>query len=479
MGLIDLYGCSVDLNIDGVTLQSLSKSGSHFVERVSVTTGLFHLYQLEVELNPPLEEAVRMLQSGYLGIGFSVETTSEDAGVQGGVNKLQHVANQASGVVNKVKSLAGNFGFGGGDSLDIDKKPEQESTSVKMRRINVRINYGGKSSGWFRGILLAPQIEVGLEGFTIKLNGVGYLFQKTKQQDPRVLSGKGTSIVRELLGDGDYANVQMDSLAEEAINGVVNEDQINHDKNDYDMATEIIKKANCIMTYDTAPTDGALPVVNVKHKSSQKMRVGDLQLTAYRDVKPNSGIYPILGLSCNAINLTLPDGAFGKKFVTVNSDEKKTVSDSAINTHDGKVNKSDNTAAGGGKDMTGQEMGGFFGGPVKFADSLKGIYSEYTNKVFEYEILTTGIFDLAPGRMISIGVANIPFLSGTYDINEVTHSISTTGAETKVKLFRTGGLLSKVGNAVTNVVDDVLSPSATDNHKFNTKTPTTKGLLGL
>lgn len=275
---IDLYGANVTLLIERqgklIPIQDILGSGrriGNFIDRVNIKIGLFHLFEIEVQLSPPLKEAIDLLKTGALGLGFQlVRSTGKTA-----------------------------------------TATETASTSDKKIRLNemvIQFSYGGLSSQAFTAIMMAPEVSLGLEGIDITLKGIGYLLNSAKSTSQISKRDTRLNLIKELLGTNVTVVVAAgDEKANEALNESV---EFTATKSDYESAVELISNANCVISYEGSPKPGGNQTVRIKSKELMRKGRAVATFVAYGQIDPNNAVYPLLSLSCPITNLLLPGGAF-------------------------------------------------------------------------------------------------------------------------------------------------------------------------
>ena len=439
MAQIDLLGSQLEIDNDGKPLADIAEVGTHFVESVNVKISLLRLFTVEVNLSPTLPAALKLLNSGLLGIGMNVKKSDE----------------KVSGTLSKISTAASIAGFSLGDVND----------SISLRKMNIRMHYGGLHSGWFVCYLLAPQIDLSAEGINIKLNGIGATFIHTKSSGNSVKKGNLADVVEDLLTAGIDAEYEIDPDAEKILDKQVSFTQY---KNNLETVQEILMKHNCMHLIQGADEKGKTKILVQTIAASRKE--ANTSFIFYGQISPTERIFPGLDLSCPTTNVTMPGGAWAHTINVMNTDKKKT--GKPLESSDPKLaeeKKSNQTspdqsvAAGNvSKDVEPKQVHS----NSKMADLFKNKYHSYTDKIFEYELTTVGVVDLMPGIMVHVQVGEgentIEVLSGNYDVFEVDHTFSKQGIETKLQLYRLGGTLQAGTEKVTGFLKSAFSGDKKD-----------------
>lgn len=434
--MIDLYGGSVSLWIENngkmIPARDLFGKGLDYINTVSVRIGLGEIFNIEIELDPPLDEAINIMSTGKIGIGFSVSKPST-------------------------------------------KSTGENKSQVSLNKIAVQMSYGGITSPVFKGILTMPQLTINESGIAIKLQGVGMLFDATAtSMGGKSIEGTRLDVIKKLLGDN--VDVVVDSKDSKLKEGLGKPFVLqNITKTNFETAKEICAEAKCDIVYEGAKNPSKRQKVKIISKDMQRSTKGPL-FVAFKQINPNAGVFPILSLDSPMTNLTLPGAAFGAKVPIFNKSTGESVEDSAGKDSYAKVTdkitSADGSVAGGGEQSRAgedgdaalsraDEQGGILGMISRTgsdgADAIKNIVHSYMEKTFNYNLTSVGVFNLLPGRVIGVNVADIKALSGEYDLAVVTHTLSASGAETSMEVMRMGGYVAGIGNALNDTVSKVVN----------------------
>jgi hypothetical protein len=440
---IDLFGVDVSLWIqNGKTLapfRSLAGNAADYIESINLKIGLMETFSLEVKICPPLEDAFRILNSGRLGLGFSVVKTDSQS----------KSTNEGDGV----------SGSGG---------------KVELNKIAVKLYYGGKHSRVFTAYLLQPTIEMGSEGLEITLKGIGMLFESTKT--PALLKGQKTPIeaVNAWLGNSTRLQVKFSDKAR-AVLGSFEKQDYAITKSGYEAAVDLLKNHGCSLYYHGSEGANSPAVVRIVHTEDMRKSHG-YTFVAFKQIDPNNGIFPILDFSAPVNNLVTSAAIHGTFSSVFDKKTKKAAQEDAgvdsmrkevtdiMSTQDGSVaggaQSGDQDQDGNFSGMEdgssiGHIMGGIKGAISNTGDAVKGLVHDWMNHVFNYHITTVGIPDILPGVGVNIAVGEIVALTNTYDLKSVEHSISSAGFETKLELLGTGGMIRGVAKKIRNTKNSI------------------------
>jgi hypothetical protein len=433
---------SIEQNGQMTKLESILGMGQavNFIEEVKVNVKLGQILNIEVSLNPPLDQALKLLRSGSLGLGFTAKRPSTSTTI----------------------------------GTDATTAAPPGGTSIFVNKLAVRLHYAGLKSKWFKGLLLQPDISITPEGVSITLKAIGMLFEASKTFPTKSWTGQETSasIIKELLGDQVHIVYKQHA---DAIFSQPYGKPINSTKNNMELAKDIIQEQNCFMFMSGS---NGTNIQNITISTINEMRVAptvNATFVAYRQINPSLRQFPLTAFSAPIQNLLIPSGAWGGVKVTTMASSDKVVNDQ-VNTptdtyaaeRSGKVSSPDGSIGGGASQGQTTQSGDAAGisrsaatgkiVPVparNLADQglnlMKGWVHDATDSVFTYDVTGMGVVDLLPGSMVQILISDIHELSGVFDCSEVEHVMGTGGVETKMTLIRTGGLLAAASAGVEKV----------------------------
>jgi hypothetical protein len=456
---IDLFGVDVRLWIESngkmVPFRSLAGNATDYVENISVKIGLMETFQLEVKICPPLADAVRLINTGKIGLGFSLSSS----------DSTTKTTNSGDGV-------------------------QGSSSKFSLNKMAVQIRYGGRVSPVFKALLLMPEVEVGEEGIDITMKGIGMLFESTKT--PAILPGTMTPMdaIKKWMGDGVNVHVKFDDRAAKELSQ--NTSTFPVTKSGFEATKHVLEQHNCRMYYAGASTVDGLQTVQVVHDEFRRQKSA-IKFVAFKQINPNKNIYPILNLSAPINNLVLSAAIHGSKTALVDKANKNVTQQdggaaSYAKKNTTKITTQDGSAPGGadsgnrneyaepagvGDGSTIGTMMGAISRPFNDGvDAIHGVVHSWMNQVFNYDISSVMIADLLPGRMVGVNVADIAALTGDYDLKTVEHSVGSGGAETKIEIVAMGGLVSAVGKGLNKAVGLAVSTE-----QKATKTSSTAGVV--
>lgn len=422
--MIDLYGGSANIffvdknNVSRSVSQILFGVGNvgkqqfpNLVESIRVKTSIASFTEVEVVFAPPFEQAVRLIQSGLLGLGFQTGkkgTFSED--------------------VNSTAASAKSFGF---------------------NQIAVQLFYGGKKTPLYKAILMAPELDINPSSITIMTKGISLLFQSTKESDKKVIEDKTRKSIIESFAESLKDKVEIkfqdgDSKCADAMSKI---ESLNQTETNWRSIKEILQKTNCeILDTGTKSPSGKPTFVIMSKDFSRKIKKNIVTLRLRGQINPNKNIYPILDMKTTVNNYLLgqtlgvqstPFDPMDKKLKDptkeqIGLDTKKKFTDS--------IPSSDGSMSGGASDPEMKKRAPIMSISNSLKENLEGLLQEFTDSPFQYTVKTIGIMDLLPGRPINVEIAGAKLLSGIYDLYSVEHTFSSSGVETSLTLARTGGL---------------------------------------
>lgn len=465
---IDLFGVSVSLWLENngnmVPFRSIAGNSTDYIESISVKLGLMETFQLEIKICPPLADAVNLLNSGKIGLGFASK------------NKTSHV---------KTATPVGS-------DVNVGDK------SYSMNKIAVKISYGGLSSPVFKAILLTPELSLNEEGIDITMKGIGMLFEKTKK--PALMKGINipSEVIQYLLGHEQGLNVVFDKKAK-AILESANPIAVPSSRNSFEEAKRILMENNCTLYFVGANGINEKQTVRIAHTQDRRQKNNTFcSFVAFRNIDPNNRVYPILNLSAEVTNLAVSSMLVGAKTAIADKSTKTTTQKNAdgghytgnvsasVTTQDGSIagasdpSKRNSTGESTGVD-TNEKTGFLTGGIAReggdIFKTIQGVVSDYMDKAFAYNLTSVCIPDLLPARMVNVAIANIHALTNSYDLITVEHNISNGGAETRISVNAMGGIVSAIGQNGNKVAGKVAEAAGgLFGSPGSTKTKTVKGI---
>jgi hypothetical protein len=438
----------------------------NFVESVKIKIGLMGILQIEVALHPTLEQAIQLLRSGTLGIGFSVP---------------KNTASKQSQSVNQAASSLLNISF---------------------NSIAIRLHYGALQSNWFKGYLVQPDVDISAQGINFTLKAFGMLFPSMRSMSPVNYQAGGKTkyqVIKELFGDDVTIYIDKHSKANAILAQPLNRNVVEN-QNHLQIARNILEENQCKFVMigggKSANQPQSQQLVKIFHVSESRPKNSDNSFyvdstyVLYGQINPNARVFPLLAYSAPIQNIligytlgasvassTSQKGTRGKKFtVPINTIDDYPKRGPVPGPPDGSSGGGVNT---GTQNQTGQ-MGGFqdpskvshiIPTPGDLVNHVLNAVHDYVDKVFEYDLGSVGVVDLLPGRLIRVRVANIRELTGEYDLTEVEHTVNSSGVETRMHAVRTGGLISALSAGIEQVKGKVATKLS------NTTTSTSTGLI--
>lgn len=439
----DKFGVELSIERNGhmVPLESILGMGTavHFVDQVKVNIKLGQILNIEITLNPPLDQAIKLLRSGSLGLGFTTKRPSTATTIDSGSDTAAPVG----------------------------------GTSVFVNKIAVKLHYAGLESPWFKGLLLQPDIDITADGIGITLKAIGMLFEASKTYPIKSWTGEEptSDIIDDLIGD--QVDIQYKPQAQALFDQPYGK-PINSTKNNMELAKDLIQEKNSFM-YQAGSKDKNTQtvVISTINEMRQKHKV-KATFVAFRQIDPSNRQFPMIAFSAPIQNLLVPGGpwtgfkvasmdASTKTSATVNSPtetyskERTGLANSPDGSMGGGISQGQNTGTGDAAGISRSNQGGKMmptpmrGAKEHAVDLVKGFVHDATDSVFMYDVTGIGVMDLLPGQMVQVLVSDIRELSGMFDCLEVEHTMGSGGVETKMKLLRTGGLVTAASLGVEKI----------------------------
>jgi hypothetical protein len=312
------------------------------------------------------------------------------------------------------------------------------------------MHYGGMVSNHYKGFLLAPEIDIGTDGITIRVRAVGMTFGHTKQHKKRVIKElTQEGIIRDLLDDGKDFNIFIDPNDAAAKKALGKIHSLNAVDSNWAHTRSILDAANCIMFDRGSKSPDDIPTMEIVSKEYLRQRNDNhFQFILWEQIDPNANRFPILELKTSIANYIMGQN-LGQANKTVGADKKlkdtkeptatliSTVSDKSVTGKPGALDKKTGDLSVDAKPVTAANERDK---APSLIDKALGLAQKAMDKALQYEITTVGIMELTPGRTVTVNVAGVSFLSGQYDLYTVEHNFSLDGVTTSLTLARTFGL---------------------------------------
>lgn len=429
--MIDLYGSSVEIffvparggqprSIHNVAKSVGGFNGrapdfANFVDRVSVEINLFRFTTISVTLTPPIDEAIALINSGILGLGFGAGSATGPSSSNGlGLASAAKVTN----VFNKMK---------------------------------LRLHSGGLSSAWMEGILLAPDVSIGADSISITIKAMGLLWDNTRTSSAKPFRSKsGQEILNQLTNNGEKYEITInpkDSRAKAKFDKILN---LNQNISNWQTVADLLEKENCrLIDRGAESIDGKTryEVISMEYARSRTDMIRTF--VAFQQIDPNKGIFPILSFETSLVNYMagMTIGSVLDSFDSSNKQPstKNQVGAKTANDFSSKVVSSDKSTPGGPEDgktppkISTPAGRGEDGHPA--LDMIKGAFQSVMDSPMKFMVTTLALVDQLPGRIANVRIGDAKFLKGSYDVLSVTHEIGQGTAETTLELGKTFGLI--------------------------------------
>lgn len=461
--MIDLYGGSAEIYFVDSTgtarsIQKIARGGtgdlrppqySNFVTRISVSISLLKFTEIRVQLDPTLQEAVQLINSGVLGLGFA------------GTSEAPAASSSDFAVTSKRK-----YGF---------------------NKLKVRLHYGGLSSPWYTGILMPPNVRIGTDGIGLELRAVGVLFNQLKNSSKKAYRSQSRErVLKELTNDGKDLELVINKDDAKAREALAKIESMNQSMNNWAQVKQMLEKSNLrIMDVGSNSLDSPPRFEILSMDYLRKTKKGVRTFSVFKQINPNAGIFPILDME-TSINNFLFGQTVGN---TINSFDSSTkgqtapsrqkVGGATLSQKTGTMPSTDGSVAGTSTDpnVSGRSISVPQGGREDhpYLEKVNGFIQGAIEGASQYSISTVGLVDMLPGRPANVEVGSekgtVKFLTGTYDCIEIEHEMSVDGVETRLQLAKTFGLAPLIEQGVSKAVSKVSDIAG------NTKQSTSAGTL--
>jgi hypothetical protein len=404
-----------------------------FVESVKVNISLFRFIQIGVVLRPTYEEALNLVSSGLLGMGFSASNKSSKG--DGG---------------DFASSTIGNYGF---------------------NQIIVKLHSSDKQSQYFKGMLLVPEFQITQDSIEIQLKAVGFMNFTRQRAVAKSYNGETyKDVLNELTKDSSNSFVVQVDPDDKVCNKFLDSPFYgNVCKKNWETLKDIFRQGN-LRVIDTGSTDiSGSSIIKLASMDFLKKQPVSYQFVAFRDIDPSKNIYPIISMRTSIVNYAANQTLTSIVNSISDTDKLKPKDDnqSEIGPETSKEFTTGVMSSNGsmpGKDPVDKEaLGKTRSSPMNggtYVEKLKGYWQSLVDTAASYELNTVGIPDALPGKPVKVTIGNgVKFLSGTYDCYELEHNWTNSGSETTFNLFNTLGLASVLDSSMQVIEKKVSEPS--------------------
>lgn len=416
---------------------------AQFIDSVSVKVSLFRFIEINVTLRPTFQQAVNLIESGLLGMGFD---------------------------------FGGKAPSGSGGEFASKSK-----SSFSANQLVVKLFSGNRESKFFRGILLMPEFSITQDNIEINLKAVGLLNFTRQMGTTKGVKGETYKTVLERLAEDKSGGYRIefpsgDKKAEEFLSKPF---ERNVSQKNWETIKDILRQGNLRLIDNGSEDLNGQVVIRVASVDYIKKQPAKRTFVAFENIEPDQNIFPILSMRTSIVNYAA--GQFIKSTVNNISDsDKLTPKDDATS----QIGASNTKEFSTGVQSTSRTMPGehpvdkdaegkrikapmYREGRNDVIDKMKGYFQSLVDTAAAYEITTVGIPDALPGEPSAVRIlGSVKFLSGSYDCYELTHTWTQSGAETTFQLFNTFGLASVIDQAIQPIESRVSSSSSSSDQVF-------------
>lgn len=421
---------------------------------------------IEVNLSPTFQQAVQIIESGFLGFGFPLKNKSNPSveyNFTGGLFKksINPISAQSSNA--KASSLSVRFGYGDGGA-----NPKQAITP------------------WVGGIITAPDLSFG-EEISVVMKAVSAGLKLTSADTTRIFNGE--TLV-----------TAVEQIVEEDINGIVEfkpeakarASQIRVFRNQTDNSMAFLKDLLSDYNFKFYESGGTskLPKQKFEIDSIEGISNSTPQFTLvmYGQIDVSKKVYPIESFETNITHALVSGEFFGSKTTNTQTKNKEiTRKEYGISTYKKGIKAKNDTVQG--KHVVGKatKVGPTDGPPTdrdatmagkRFVTVRKNSLDDAQNKAVEsstnsaidgsvvLNVTAPLIPEAVPNALVRVNIftgdPNNPLfktVSGVYKIHEVRHSVSDSGGTTELSLLRGIGAGKIEQNGVQKVQDTITKSS--------------------
>lgn len=440
---------------------------------VSVTMYAGGSSEIEINVGPTFPEAVNIIESGFLGFGFPIQSSGVQSVAQniaGGVASAPG-GGSSGGNSNKSASLSVRFGYGDiGAREDVAKTP------------------------WIQGTIQAPAISFG-EEIDINLKAASFGISLASVDTTDAFEEEPlSSIVEKIVGQVG-GTVEFTTQASARASSIL----MTRNQNDNSKAflNQILTEHNFKFWESGGTAKNPTPVLMVDDLAGISNGEVKFTIRMYGQINVSEKIYPMESFDTDITHIFVAGGFFGSKTTNLRTEDKEVIKEKQdIGTFKKNIKDSGNTIAG--EHRPGKPTkGGPTDGPTTISDeSMAG--KRYMTTVIEEndkepnEIVKSQTHDDIAGALnVTVTCPLIPeavpnslvkveiytgnpgnpifrTISGVYRIKVVRHTVSDSGGTTEMELYRGIGNVSQASAGVQGVQTTQLSTADVVNVNIGT-----------
>lgn len=462
-----------------------NNSFANSLDSISVTMRSGGASEIEVGLSPTFNDAVQLIESGFLGYGFPIQNQSNpptNSLLTGGL--VQRVSGQTP-PAGKAAGISVRFGYGDLGGVD-----------------------GQAITPWISGNIMSPDLSFG-EEISVTLKGVSLGAKLTSNSTTRSFEGDTLyAIVNQLIDEDIKGSVVWDPQARTRAQGInVNGNQYD---NTYSFLKDMLERYNFRFFENGGTASSPFQQFVVTDLSSISNKSAEFDIVMYGQIDVPNRVYPAESFTSN-IDHTLVTGKFhGTKVTRTETKSKQTSrSEAGVKTYSETLKTQGNTVQGQQKEARPVTSGGNTDGRASLRDQsaagdrlvtvkknaddnfdeeqVKSSTHTAMDSAYQTTVTCPLIPEALPNTMVRFtvftGNPNMPIfttVSGLYKIFEVRHSVGDNGGTTELVLHRAMGDSAidaeGVGKSSNVVVSDITSsPTQNSNLVAGLVTPSRLG----
>lgn len=459
------------LRLGGVFIQAIVERGNksfdplsetafrNSLSSISITTAMGQSSQIEVELSPTFPQAVRIIESGYLGFGFPMqkaETKSVESNLTEGVQAA--ASDQGSNTI-KASTLAVRMGYGdGGVREEIATTP------------------------WTYGIIQAPNLSFGSE-ISITLKAVSMGVKLASSDTTRTFEGESLySVVKRLIEEDIKGEVEFKSQAAARAQQI----KVNRNQSDNTMAflKDLLSDYNFKFYESGGTTKNPKQMFMIDDLAGISNQKANFTLRMYGQIDVSKRIYPIESFDTDITHVLVAGAFFGSKTTALKTKDKLTNREEQGTTTFSKDIKAAGTTIAGKQKEGSPTGGGPTDGPPTTRDETRAgkryiaiqkndLDEEQTEAVksqthddlsgsLSLSVTCPLIPEAYPNSLVRVEVMTgdpknpiFKTVSGIYRIAEVKHTVNDSGGTTNLELLRGIGDTKLANENVQAIQDNV------------------------
>lgn len=384
------------------------------ISEITIQVGMSQLSELTITMTPTYEDAIKILRSGLLGIGF--------------------VPEDASGATNAMPALQMRIGYDGGEDT--------------MNR-----------SPWFYGGLTVPSLDLGEEiTLTMHAHSGIYYAARLDTHVSKLMSGND---LLQMIADKFNLTITILDGADKILSAPPEPIVVYGDL--FTTMRDFCYRKRLNFYYAaSADSDEASDNMIVSSRKTDSDKTPSWQFVMFEQISPGEKIIPIIRYHVDATALALPGAAWGGKALGTDTKTKKSITPEEATTNASDVDSSfapqggtaasdeyptsdkDTGKGGGAKTFdpatdAGRKSSQLIRDNVSTAEMESAKIAQNIENTLEFTVEVPGLPGLLANDLVEVRIGGLKELSGVAWVTGLTHRIGSEFV-TEVHLSRALGV---------------------------------------